>query len=455
MDKTQAWDFIYKYIEGRSTAAEHEAFHEWLLNRPFSETEELLHEYSRLLEQKREYIPADPRVLERIEKYIGQQDTIRRPGRGGFRIRTDSRIRTDFRIRRKFLYAAAAVLALLIALPALYQVLNDKAVELPAITSVPEVGSQIAPGGDKAVLTLADGSRILLDDASGGVLARQGKAQVLKLDNGELAYESGSSAAREAAGEGPAPTEELYNTIETPRGGQYQLTLSDGTKVWLNAASSLRFPASFNGPERTVFLTGEAYFEVAPSFEATFSPGAPSGESASSRVSSGAARKRPFYVRVNDIEVKVLGTHFNIMAYDDERQVETTLLEGSVEISPGTQDRAAGAHPGRGVQSTRLYPGQRASLDKASETLEVKEVDVEEAIAWQKGYFQFNRADIYTIMRRVSRWYDIDVVYEGDLPKEEFVGKISRDEPLSKVLRIFKLSRIRFRMEGNTIIVMP
>ncbi|HYH55660.1 MAG TPA: hypothetical protein VD772_03560, partial [Anseongella sp.] len=208
MDKERAWNFIHKYIEGRFTAAEHQAFHEWLLNRPFAETEELLHEYSRVLEQKREHIPADPRLLERIERYISQQSDVQQTGPIGRRV------------KRKILYAAAAAVALFITLSGLYRIASNEVKETPVVHSAREVGENIAPGGDKALLTLADGSQILLDDAPRGALARQGRTQVLKLNHGELAYRPGNGTG----GDGSSKT--VYNTIETPRGGQYQTRCS-------------------------------------------------------------------------------------------------------------------------------------------------------------------------------------------------------------------------------------
>ncbi len=267
-----------------------------------------------------------------------------------------------------------------------------------------------APGGDRAVLTLADGSAIMLDSAHNGTLSQQGNTRVLKLNNGELAYHSS----------GEKPGEIHYNTIATPNGGQYQVILADGTKVWLNAASSLHFPTSFAGKERRVEITGEAYFEVAHN------------------------AAMPFIVKNGDAEVRVLGTHFNINAYNDESAVKVTLLEGQVNVTQ------LNAH-----RSQLLSPGQQASMHVNSDIKVNSDVDMEAVMAWKNGLFNFTYADIKTIMRQVGRWYDIEVSYEGNLPEREFSGKISRNTNASNVLKILEQSNIHFRMENKKIIVMP
>jgi len=268
------------------------------------------------------------------------------------------------------------------------------------------VSTDVAPGANRAVLVLADGSSVLLDDAQKGVLSRQANAIINKTADGQIVYEN------QAANE-PAPL--VYNTISTPRAGQYRLTLTDGTKVWLNAATSLQFPASFAGKERRVKLTGEAYFEVAPN------------------------ATQPFIVETPYQSVEVLGTHFNVNAYEDEALTRTTLLEGKVKVQSGASSQV-------------IKPGQQAASMQAG-SIHINEADTEEAVAWKNGYFKFNKADIQTIMRQLERWYDVDVEYRGAVPTDLFVGKINRSENISGVLRILELSKVQFKIENRKIIV--
>jgi ferric-dicitrate binding protein FerR (iron transport regulator) len=268
---------------------------------------------------------------------------------------------------------------------------------------------QVLPGGNKAVLTLADGTQITLDSTGNGAIASQGNVQVVKLDSGQLAYN---------ATKGEKGKEMSYNTLVTPRGGQFRITLPDGTKVWLNAASSLRFPTAFNGKERAVQLIGEAYFEVAKN------------------------EQMPFKVEVNKMAVQVLGTHFNVMAYPDEANIQTTLLEGAVKI----------AHGGKTVQ---LKPGQQAELNTTGNMSVNEDVDIEEVVAWKNGYFHFNHESLEGMMRQIGRWYDAEIVYEGNIPEREFGGKIERGSDISEVLKILELSKVHFRIEGKKITVTP
>jgi len=266
------------------------------------------------------------------------------------------------------------------------------------------------PGGDKAILTLADGSTILLDSAHNGTLGQEGNTKILKLNNGELAYNTASGNTGEIR----------YNTIATPKGGQYQVVLSDGTKVWLNAASSLHFPAAFAGKERRVEITGEAYFEVAHN------------------------AAMPFIVKNGDNEVRVLGTHFNVNAYSDEAAVKVTLLQGKVNVTQLNTHR-----------SQLLAPGQQASMHANSDIKLNDDVDLQSVMAWKDGLFDFSNADIKTIMRQIGRWYDIEVSYEGNISEREFSGKISRNTNASNVLKILEQSNIHFKIENKRIVVMP
>lgn len=275
--------------------------------------------------------------------------------------------------------------------------------------SIADLKADIIPGGNKAMLTLSNGSRIVLDSAADGILAQQGNASIIKLANGQLSYQQRG---------GKSADEILYNTMSTPRGGQYKLILPDGTQVWLNASSSIHYPTAFAGNERKVEVTGEAYFEVV--YDA----------------------QMPFKVIANGATVRVLGTHFNINAYGDESTTKITLLAGAVSVS-------------KGQASTLLNPGQQAQITRNSEIKRSNDVDVEEAIAWKNGLFWFNGVDLPGIMRQLSRWYDIDVQYEGSIPQRHFTGHVFRHLNLSEVLKILELSHVHFRIEGKKLIVTP
>jgi transmembrane sensor len=272
------------------------------------------------------------------------------------------------------------------------------------------VKHDVDPGKNRAILTLDNGEKVVLDSARIGTLAKKGNINIKKTKDGQLIYmvESDSNSL--------ANDIVSYNTITTPRGGQYQVILPDGSKVWLNAASSLKFPTAFAGNQRNVELTGEAYFEVSKN------------------------RSKPFTVNVNTLNVKVLGTHFNINAYSDEDAIRTTLLEGSVQLTSGPA-------------SNLLKPDQQGIIK--GNNIQVVDVDAERSVAWKNGIFEFNRSGIQDIMKQLSRWYDIEVVYTGKMPDDEFVGKIERSVKLSQVLHILELSHVHFKIEDKKIIVSP
>lgn len=276
--------------------------------------------------------------------------------------------------------------------------------------------NDIEPGDDKAILTLGDGTKIILDDAQNGVLANQGGNSILKAAEGELIY----SFSAESNLQLPEDHSDniIFNTIETPKGGKFQVRLPDGSKVWLNAASSLRFPTKFAGSKRQVELNGEAYFEVAHD------------------------ESKLFEVKARNQTVQVFGTHFNINAYEDEPSVNTTLLEGSVRISDI-----------RTNISQMLRPGEQSKLTERIEVFNVK--NTAEAVAWKEGYFQFHEADIKTVMRQIERWYDVSIIYEGDMPNYRFGGEIERSLSLIQVLKVLEKTKVHFRLEGREVIVMP
>lgn len=272
-------------------------------------------------------------------------------------------------------------------------------------TNVPNQ-SPVIPGKDRATLTLADGRVIDLDSSGAGLLAQEGSTSIINKD-GKIIYDPNKKGSGET----------IYNTISTPRGGQYQLVLPDGSKVWLNATSSIKFPVAFAGNSRTVELNGEAYFEV------TKNPA------------------RPFVVKVKDVEVKVLGTHFNVMAYGEEGKIATTLLEGSVHVS-------------RGAENHVMVPGQQAVWKENGEYVLDEHADLEEVISWKNGKFYFNNADIKIIMRQIARWYDVDVEYRNISAQTQLGGVVSRKEDLRQLLNYFEIAgKVHFTIEGRKIIV--
>jgi len=275
---------------------------------------------------------------------------------------------------------------------------------------------EILPGGNHAVLTLANGTQVTLDSAQNGSLGVQANMRVIKIANGVLAYEKNHSVSRDAL--------PLFNIISTPKGGQYQVVLPDGSKVWLNASSSLRFPTGFTGKQRNVELTGEAYFEIARDAEKPF------------KVKIG-----PSGAKGNVQEVEVLGTSFNVMAYSDESVIRTTLVDGAVKVRSGKAENIL--EPGQQAQSSLEEQGIRVIAD----------ADVAAAVAWKEGYFNFNKENIQTVMRQLSRWYDVDVSYVGKDDGRVFWGGMQRDLPLSAVFTILEKSGVQFSIEGKKVIV--
>lgn len=359
----------------------------------------------------------EPIVKKLIEKVI--QDTgsgIKMPDQSAVSIlqnilQKDKAKPVAFKNRKRIInlwvrMAAAAVVILVISGVSYWILTKENKGKVIASAGPSEKSEAILPGGNHAILTMADGSTILLDSIQNGHI-HQGNAIINKqtgllIYNGQLSSNSGTNVA--------------YNTLTTPRGGQYQVVLPDGSKVWLNASSSLYFPTAFIGKQRDVELTGEAYFEVAKN------------------------KEKPFHVKVNGMQIEVLGTHFDVNAYADEDDIKTTLLEGSVKIE-------------RGSISGLLKPGQQGVLEKKNNDLEIKKANMDEVIAWKNGLFQFDGADIKTIMREIGRWYDVDIIYAAKVPVRSFEGKISRDAQLSDVLKILELSNVKFDVEGKKIIV--
>ena len=289
--------------------------------------------------------------------------------------------------------------------------------------------NDVAPGSNKAVLTLSNGATIVLDDASNGLVAQQGNAKVLKPEDGQLVYKPENNNGDEPLS---------YNTLATPRSGQYQLVLPDGTKVWLNAESSIRYPIAFMGNERRVQITGEAYFEVAHNV------------------------KMPFIVEKGDMRVEVLGTHFNVNAYNDESAIKTTLLEGKVRIVNGQRSMGNG-QSAKKEQTAILKPGEQAVIRdrsvKANKSdsyqIQVRKTDVDDVVAWKNGLFHFESTDLKTVMRQLSRWYDVEVVFnEATVKNDPMFVEISRNTRLSDVLKVLEESgSAKFSIQGKKVIV--
>lgn len=312
---------------------------------------------------------------------------------------------------RKWRWVAAAVL--LVVATSTYFWSHNK--QQPLISNNKHLQTDILPGKEGAVLTLADGSEMVLDGLSDGLIADQNGSQV-HLKNGQIAYDATGNTTAEME----------YNTMSTPNGRQFQITLSDGTQVWLNAASSIRYPTAFAGNERNVFITGEAYFQVAKN------------------------AKKPFRVNINNkAEVEVLGTSFNINAYDNEKTLNTTLLEGSVKVN-----------------GKIIKPGQQALLSvtavsvdhplPSADQVEIINVKVSAVMAWKNGFINFDGETLDAIMRQLERWYDIKVVYEKEIPTIRFFGNMSRGVSLAGVLKALQEAGVRFRMEeGRRLVVLP
>lgn len=274
-----------------------------------------------------------------------------------------------------------------------------------------QLQNDVAPGKDGAILTLADGTQIVLDDLKDGAVT------TAATKTGDVLSYSPSGAG---GNDQPSTINISYNTISTPNGRQYSLVLPDGSKVWLNAASSITFPTAFVGNERKVQFTGEAYFEVAKDVS------------------------KPFHVLTKDQNVTVLGTHFNINSYDDEDVVRTTLLEGRVNVSSlrGTK------------QSAILQPGQQALLSTNNYHLSTQRPDLDAVMSWKKGLFNFNDADITEIMKQATRWYDVEVKYQGTTSSDKFKGKISRNTNLSQLLKILEINGVKWKIEGKVVTIM-
>jgi len=389
MNKAEVEKLLEKYRDGLCTEQEKVLVESWHLFELSDKTSDLKHE---------DIVDAKNQIWQAIEE------------------QTQLKPKTNYITWLKV--AAAAVVLFFIGF-----IVNNQIKKQFSNQSLTKNKPEIKPGGNKATLTLADGSKISLTDATNGVIAEQAGINITKTKNGEIIYTIVSPAA--------AKTKNLYNTIETPRGGQYQINLPDGTKVWLNAESSLKYPTAFNNDGRLVELKGEAYFEVAKLL-------AKNGNRVPFKVNSEIGEGR-------NQQVEVLGTHFNINAYHDEPNNKTTLLEGKVRIL-NLSSLASGI----------LTPGQQSVIAASSPSVLVRNIHAEDAITWKDGFFSFNDENLQTIMNKISRWYNVDIVYRGAKMDKLFGGRISRFNSVNEVLETLQATGdVHFKIEERRILVMP
>jgi Fe2+-dicitrate sensor, membrane component len=384
MNKTQLLALAQKYLEGTATEEEKAQLHAW-------------------------YDAADDEEIEMV--FLHQQETQDAMSRRLFagiqeKMQRNTRIRRIKTIR----WVAAAAIAGLMLTAAGYFFANKSTTSPTIITNTPvplKKIEDVLPGGDRARLVLADGRVILLDSLDDGVIPNDAGLRIRK-ENGQLIYDASGI---------PPDHSILHNTIITPRGGQYQVVLPDGSKVWLNAASSLHFPTAFTGDRREVAITGEAYFEVAKD------------------------KVKKFVVDVDGrSSIEVLGTHFNVMAYTDENDIRTTLLEGKVKIGAAKGNDAAN-------KTIILQPGQQAVINQDIQVHD--KINTDAVMAWKNGYFYFSNTEIQTIMRHVARWYNVDIAYEGTIGPRYFTGEIPRNMNVSHVLKILETADVHFRLESG------
>lgn len=415
MNRKRLHDLIMAYLTDSITATEGAELTR-LLQSP--ESQEIFQEliYSQLQGEMLNLDQPSFQSLERIKQFLAEKMDETQPAPAND-LPPDTFVQSSARHIRFlnkswFRYAAAAII-LAFGIGVYLWTTNRKSDQTLAEEGKP-LPADIAPGGNHAFLTLADGSTIALDSASNGHLASQGDVQIVKLASGQIEYNLQGLTANDV----------LWNTMSTPVGGQYQVTLPDGTKAWLNAASSITFPTAFTGEKRQVKIYGEVYFEVARN------------------------NQKPFMVDVDGKSVvEVLGTSFNINSYHDEGSIRTALLEGSVKIMYGKEESVLKP----GYQATIAFSGQPpGSKDSA---IQIQPAHLDQALAWKNGLFSFNDADLRSVMRELERWYDINVQYRGAVPAITLKGKMYRNVNLSAVLDFLQRMGVDVRMEGKTLVV--
>ncbi|HEX5552375.1 MAG TPA: FecR domain-containing protein [Chitinophagaceae bacterium] len=391
MEKLNFVQLLDKYLNG--SASEEEA--------------RLLKEYYRRLDQKsgKDLSAEEEEIL-----YRKMLENIYEKIHGEQHVKRHSQVK---RIKI-FWYAAASILLVLLFSVGMYFFEYMQPVQRIAVHKQLH---DITPGGNRALLTLSNGATIVLDSVRQGQLASQGNSKIVKADSGLLLYQLAVGNKQVAGGGRESPVQ--YNTLTTPRGGQYQLVLPDGSKVWLNSASSIHYPTAFTGKKRKVVITGEIYMEIAEDAD------------------------HPFIVATRNSDITVLGTRFNVMAYDNEPEVKTTLLEGLVKVSiPGNK------------KTTIIKPGQQADVDNIDQNIEVKKVNADDVAAWIHGLLSLNDCSVQEFMNQLSRWYDVDIEYSGKIIDKRFGGTINRNAHLSDVLSALSAIGIHTKLEGKRIIVL-
>lgn len=403
MNSQELKRLLEQLATGTLTAEQDIAFQELLKQASREEYLSILAAWEETLEQYPAAELPDDALIHRIENSLNKENTPVIP-------LYKKEVGRAKPAASRYLTVAAAVLVLL-SIAMLFYIKKEKLTE----KKLPALGlNDVLPGGNKATLTLADGRMINLDSAGTGTIANQSGITIEKTTDGQLIYNVAAGTASLGNGARGAMS---HNTISTPKGGQYRVNLPDGSTVWLNAASSLRYPVLFAADERSVELTGEAYFEIAKD------------------------KNKPFLVHSKQQTLEVLGTHFNVSSYPDEESTLTTLLEGSVKVVNTIHK-----------SMLTLKPGQQSQVD-AKTTMATK-VDAEESIAWKNGLFVFNEESIPSVMRKISRWYDLEVVYQGNVNDKDLKGTVPRFKNLSEVLETLELTGlVHFKTEGRRITV--
>ncbi len=377
MDTTQISVLAEKYLNGNATEVEKEALHDWYNHVNEGDTEIVVSAQADSLNETK------ARILSQLQQQIARDKKPETP---------------VVPMRWKWLPWVAAAFIIITA--------GTYLLQQPFKQEKTSAVLPIAPAGNKAMLTLGNGTVVDLNATTDGAITEQGGTTVNK-QQALLIYDADNGGAQPA-----------INKLSVPKGGKYRLILPDGTKVWLNAASELQFPTAFTGAERLVELKGEGYFEVAADAE------------------------QPFIVKTTGLRVEVLGTHFNVKAYADEPTINTALLEGSVKIMTATG-------------SSLLKPGDLAKVAADNHISITQDADLNLAVAWKDGFFAFRNGDIAVILREIGRWYDVEINYEGPVTRRRFTGKVSRSYSLAETLSILEASDLHFRQSGKKIIVLP
>jgi len=383
MDIERISNLLEKFVAGTATPSEESELHAWYrqLNLSKEDNVPIL-----LKESEKEQLKR--KMLRDMLKQIGSQS----PGKV-----------IPFYKKKEFIRKIAVAAIFFIVAASILFIYNPRK-QSHVVIAQNILKEDIAPGHNGAILHLSNGKTIALDSTGDGVIAQQGGLKIVKKD-GKLSYIGKSDKV-------------VYNDIVTARGQQWELELPDGTKVWLNAASSIHYPLSFKGKERLVKITGEAYFEVVHN------------------------SAQPFKVQVGNVQIEDIGTTFNVNAYSDEPLTKTTLVDGSVKVSTGNNTKL-------------LTPGQQAITQENNSIQIKKNVNVEEVISWKNGQIRFENEDLQTIMRQISRWYNVDITYQDNIPNKIFNGGISRKSNLSELLKILEFEGVHFTQKGRNIIVNP